>query len=94
MADPGETAAVTAIGGDRGGPRGRNEALFGLLHVHATVVRAIDEALDEAHDTGLTGYELLIRLARLHPDGASVRYLSDEVVVSLSRVFFFFFFFF
>jgi DNA-binding MarR family transcriptional regulator len=62
------------------------EALFGLLHVHATVVRAIDDALDEAHDTGLSGYELLVRLARLHPDGASVRYLSDQVVVSPSRV--------
>ena len=49
-------------------------------------MRVIDEALDEAHDTGLTGYELLIRLARLHPDGASVRYLSDQVVVSPSRV--------
>lgn len=62
------------------------EALFGLLHVHATVVRSIDDALVDAHCTGLTSYEMLIRLARLHPDGASVRYLSDQVVVSPSRV--------
>ncbi len=62
------------------------EALFGLMHLHATVVRAIDEALVQAHGTGLTGYELLLRLAGLHPDGASVRFLSDHVVVSSSRV--------
>jgi len=62
------------------------EALFGLMKVQATVVRAIDEALMEAHETGLTGYELLSRLANLHPDGASVRYLSDQVIVSSSRV--------
>jgi len=29
---------------------------------------------------------LLARLARLHPDGASVRYLAEQVVVSPSRV--------
>lgn len=62
------------------------EALFGLMHLHATVVRAIDEALVQRHGTGLTGYELLLRLAGLHPDGASVRFLSDQVVVSSSRV--------
>jgi DNA-binding MarR family transcriptional regulator len=62
------------------------EALFGLMHLHATVVRAIDEALVQAHGTGLTGYELLLRLSSLHPDGASVRFLSDHVVVSSSRV--------
>ena len=43
------------------------EALFGLMHLQATVVRAIDEALTQAHGTGLTGYELLLRLASLHP---------------------------
>jgi DNA-binding MarR family transcriptional regulator len=85
MGDSRESTQATAIGSDEEVLVGA-EALFGLLHVHATVVRAIDEALDEEHDTGLTGYELLIRLARLHPDGASVRYLSDQVVVSPSRV--------
>jgi DNA-binding MarR family transcriptional regulator len=84
MAGSRETTQTTAIGDDE--VLVAAEALFGLLHVHATVVRAIDEALDEAHDTGLTGFELLLRLARLHPDGASVRYLSDQVVVSPSRV--------
>ena len=62
------------------------EALFGLMHLHVTVVRAIDEALLQAHGTGLTGFELLLRLANLHPEGASVRFLSDHVVVSPSRV--------
>jgi hypothetical protein len=62
------------------------EALFGLLHVQAHVVRAVDETLDRAHATGLSGYELLARLARMHPDGASVRFLAEQVVVSPSRV--------
>ncbi len=62
------------------------EALFGLLYIQTHVVRTIDDALDRAHSTGLSGFELLARLARLHPDGASVRYLADQVVVSPSRV--------
>jgi DNA-binding MarR family transcriptional regulator len=62
------------------------EALFGLLHVQSHVVRQIDEAFDRAHGAGLSGFELLARLARMHPDGASVRYLSEQVVVSPSRV--------
>jgi DNA-binding MarR family transcriptional regulator len=62
------------------------EALFGLLHIHARVVRAIDDRLDRAHGTGLSGYELIARLTRMHPDGASLRYLADQVVVSPSRV--------
>ena len=62
------------------------EALFGLLYIQATVVRAIDDALERAHGTGLTGFEVLVRLAGLHPAGASVRYLADQVVVSPSRV--------
>src|SRR3954447_9209789 len=62
------------------------EALFGLLHVQAHVVRQIDETFDRAHGAGLSGFELLARLARMHPDGASVRYLSEQVVVSPSRV--------
>jgi DNA-binding MarR family transcriptional regulator len=62
------------------------EALFGLLYIQTHVVRAIDDAFDRAHATGLSGFELLARLARLHPDGASVRYLADQVVVSPSRV--------
>jgi DNA-binding MarR family transcriptional regulator len=62
------------------------EALFGLLHIQAHVVRAVDDAFDRAHGAGLSGFELLARLAHLHPDGASVRYLAEQVVVSPSRV--------
>jgi DNA-binding MarR family transcriptional regulator len=62
------------------------EALFGLLHIQSHVVRQIDETLDRAHGAGLSGFELLARLARMHPDGASVRYLAEQVVVSPSRV--------
>jgi DNA-binding MarR family transcriptional regulator len=62
------------------------EALFGLLYIQTHVVRAIDDAFDRAHGAGLSGFELLARLARLHPDGASVRYLAEQVVVSPSRV--------
>lgn len=62
------------------------EALFGLLYVQAHVVRAIDDALDRAHGTGLSGYELMARLSHMHPDGASLRYLAEQVVVSPSRV--------
>jgi DNA-binding MarR family transcriptional regulator len=62
------------------------EALFGLLYIQTHVVRAIDDAFDRAHATGLSGFELLARLARLHPDGASVHYLAEQVVVSPSRV--------
>jgi DNA-binding MarR family transcriptional regulator len=62
------------------------EALFGLLHIQTHVVRAIDDALDRVHGTGLSGYELMARLARMHPDGASLRYLAEQVVVSPSRV--------
>lgn len=62
------------------------EALFGLLHIQSHVIRQIDEALDRAHGAGLSGFELLARLDRMHPDGASVRYLSEQVVVSPSRV--------
>jgi DNA-binding MarR family transcriptional regulator len=62
------------------------EALVVVLFMQAKLVRPIDDALDRAHHTNLTGYELLARLARMHPDGASVRYLSDQVVVSPSRV--------
>ena len=49
------------------------------------MVRPIDDALERAHQTNLTGFELLLRLGDL-PDGASVRYLSDQVVISPSRV--------
>ncbi len=62
------------------------EALFGLLYVQAHVVRAIDDAFDRAHGTGLSGFELMARLARMHADGASLRYLAEQVVVSPSRV--------
>ncbi len=62
------------------------EALFALLHIQTTVVRQIDDAFDQAHGTGLSGFELLARLSRMHADGASVRYLSQQVVVSPSRV--------
>ena len=62
------------------------EALFAVLHVQTRVVRPIDDAFDQAHGTGLSGFELLARLSHMHPDGASVRYLSQQVVVSPSRV--------
>jgi DNA-binding MarR family transcriptional regulator len=61
-------------------------ALFGLLFLQAHVVRRVDEALERAHHTNLTGFDVLLRLSHLHPEGASVRYLSDQVVVSPSRV--------
>ena len=62
------------------------EALFGLLYIQAHVVRVIDDAFDRAHGTGLSGFELMARLAHMHPDGASLRYLAEQVVVSPSRV--------
>ncbi len=62
------------------------EALFGLLYIQAQVVRTIDDVFDRAHGTGLSGFELLARLSHLHPDGASLRYLAEQVVVSPSRV--------
>src|ERR1700709_2254705 len=62
------------------------EALFALQHIQGSVVRQIDEALGRAHATNLTGYEVLVRLSTLHEDGASVRYLSDQVLLSPSRV--------
>lgn len=80
------TGSTSAAAPGTGQPPFGAEALFGLMRVQATAVRAIDEALMDAHGAGLTGYELLSRLANLHPDGASVRYLSDQVVVSSSRV--------
>ena len=46
------------------------EALFGLLYVQTHVVRAIDDAFDRAHGTGLSGFELMARLSRMHADGA------------------------
>ena len=49
-------------------------------------MRAIDDDLDRADGAGLSGYELLARLARMHPDGASVRYRAEQVVVGPSRV--------
>jgi DNA-binding MarR family transcriptional regulator len=62
------------------------EALFGLLYIQAHPIRAIDDTLDRAHGTGLSGFELMARLAHMHPDDASLRYLADQVVVSPSRV--------
>jgi len=62
------------------------EARFAVLHVQTRVVRPIDDAFDQAHGAGLSGFELLARLSHMHPDGASVRYLSEQVVVSPSRV--------
>jgi DNA-binding MarR family transcriptional regulator len=62
------------------------EALFGLLYIQTHVVRAIEDAFDRAHGTGLSGYELMARLDHMHPDGASLRYLAEQVVVSPSRV--------
>ena len=37
-------------------------ALFGLLFIQSRVVRPIDDALERAHQTNLTGFELLLRL--------------------------------
>jgi DNA-binding MarR family transcriptional regulator len=62
------------------------EALFAVLHVQTRVISPIDDAFDHAHGAGLSGFELLARLSHMHPDGASVRYLSEQVVVSPSRV--------
>ena len=61
------------------------EALVAVLHIQANAIRPIDDALDRAHHTNITGFEVLARLSAM-PDGASVRYLSDQVVVSPSRV--------
>jgi DNA-binding MarR family transcriptional regulator len=69
-----------------GGLRGSAEALFALLYMQVQVVRPIDDALDRAHHTNITGFEVLARLSRMHPDGVSVRYLADQVAVSPSRV--------
>ncbi len=69
-----------------GGLRASAEALFALLYMQAHVVRPIDDALDRAHHTNITGFEVLARLRRMHPGGVSVRYLADQVVVSPSRV--------
>ena len=62
------------------------EALFGLLFIQTHVTRTIDDALDRAHGTGLSGFELMARLSRMDPGGASLRYLAEQVVVSPSRV--------
>jgi DNA-binding MarR family transcriptional regulator len=62
------------------------EALFAIQHVQVHVVRLIDDALARAHRTNLTGFEILLRLTHLSPEGASVRYLSDQVLLSPSRV--------
>jgi DNA-binding MarR family transcriptional regulator len=62
------------------------EALFGLLYIQAHAVRGIDDAFDRAHGTGLSSFEVMARLAHMHPDGASLRYLAEQVVVSPSRV--------
>jgi len=64
----------------------RVEALFAVLYIHTQVVRPVDDALERAHGTNVTGFELLARLSRMRPEGASVRYLADQVVVSPSRV--------
>src|SRR5688572_28363075 len=62
------------------------EALFASQHMQNQVTRLVDDALARAHDTNLTGFELLSRLERLPADGASVRFLSDHVLLSPSRV--------
>jgi DNA-binding MarR family transcriptional regulator len=56
-----------------------------VLHIQANAIRPIDDALGRAHHTNITGFEVLARLSEM-PHGASVRYLSDQVVVSPSRV--------
>jgi hypothetical protein len=58
------------------------EALFALLFLNGELIRPIDDALTRRHGFGLTGYEVLVRLANLDPGGVSVRYLSDQVVLS------------
>lgn len=84
-------AEMTEVAQERRGPDDPRlaagaEALFGLLHIQSHAVRAIDEAFNRTHAASLSGFELLARLARMHPDGASVRYLAEQVVVSPSRV--------
>ena len=61
------------------------EALVAVLHIQANAIRPIDEALERAHQTNMTGFEVLARLSKLAV-GASVRYLSEQVVISPSRV--------
>jgi DNA-binding MarR family transcriptional regulator len=62
------------------------EAVFALLFLYGQLVRPIDDVLLSHHDTSITGFEVLVRLANMDPGGASVRYLSDQVVLSPSRV--------
>jgi DNA-binding MarR family transcriptional regulator len=62
------------------------QALFGLLFLNGELIRPIDDALIRHHGTGITGYEVLVRLANMDSGGVSVRYLSDQVVLSPSRV--------
>ena len=78
MASPAQTSESAPATG--------TEALFGLLYIQAHVVRAIDDAFDRAHGTGLSSFEVMARLTHMHPDGASLRYLAEQVVVSPSRV--------
>jgi DNA-binding MarR family transcriptional regulator len=62
------------------------EAMFALLFLNAELIRPIDDALIRHHGCGITGYEVLVRVAHMDPGGVSVRYLSDQVVLSPSRV--------
>jgi DNA-binding MarR family transcriptional regulator len=78
--------ATTQSAGKAASREEGGEALFAVLFIQSQVVPPIDTALDRAHGMSITGFEVLARLARMHPDGASVRYLSDQVVVSPSRV--------
>lgn len=60
------------------------DAWRGLLRVHASVLKALDAELDDAHGLPLTSYEVLIQLADAPERKMRMCDLADSVLLSRS----------
>jgi DNA-binding MarR family transcriptional regulator len=62
------------------------DAWIGLLETHKRLTRELDSELERRHGLGLSGVEVLGRLAAAAGDGVRLSWLARETGLSLSRI--------
>lgn len=86
MSAPVETNVLQGKDGLKYFAPGREAAWLGLLRAHAELTRGLDGELSAKHGIGLSGFEVLSRLARAPECSLTMSHLADQVELSLSRV--------
>jgi DNA-binding MarR family transcriptional regulator len=83
--DPSAPLACLANGTPQWSPS-QTDAWIGLLETHKRLTRELDSELERRHGLGLSGVEVLGRLAAADGDGVRLSSLARETGLSLSRI--------